>query len=304
MRKHSVGRDPQILVKIQNIHTVLEKLKQEGKDITECRKWLEQAEDTFNHRIFLSYSAYDKIWQMLHTIRHMICRIGSVSDLLQVVVDIRGSLSYIAKEEQKQYEGDLDRIEESLRLHLPKHEEDRHAHALPMQEIRFDMERLSLLTADARDAHWRKVNLLRTRLLFTAIILGGLLGGSLWLVPEFLQMPKVTWTFILAVIVFGSIGGFVSALSTMESLEAPSSAYYIRRTLLCLKPLIGAASGLIIYLIQVSGVIKIVTASENTQATYLVLAFAAGFSERFFLSGVEQVASLSKKKKKQKNGGE
>jgi hypothetical protein len=170
-----------------------------------------------------------------------------------------------------------------------------------MQEIRFDLERLSRLTADARDAHWRKVNLLRTRLVITAVILGILLAGSLRLVPESLNMKDVTWTFILAVIIFGAIGGFVSALSTMESLEAPSYAYYIRRTLLFLKPLIGAAGGLIIYLIQVSGVITILPASSNPRATYLVLAVAAGFSERFFVSEIEQVAGLSKKKKKQKD---
>ncbi len=304
MRTHKLRGDPQILVRIQDFHAILERLKQEGKDTTECHKWLVQAEETFNRRSLLRYSAYDRIWQMLHRIRHGICRIGSISDLLSAVVDIRGSLSYVTKEEQKRYEGDLDKIEESLRLHLPRHDEDKHFHALPLPEIRFDMERLSRLTADARDAHWRKVNLLRTRLVITAVILGILLASSLWLVPEFLNLAEVTWTFVLAVIAFGAIGGLVSAISTMESLDAPSYAYYIRRTLLFLKPLIGAAGALIVYLIQVSGVITIVTAHSNPRATYLVLAIAAGFSERFFVSEIEQVADLSKKKKKQKDAGE
>jgi hypothetical protein len=304
MRTHKLRGDPQILVMLQDTHAVLGKLKQEGEDTAECRKWLEQAEEMFNRRIPLCYSAYDRIWQMLHKIRHVICRIGSTSDLLSIVVDIRGSLFYVPKEKQKRYEGELDNIEESLRLHLPKHEVDKPAHVLPMQEIRFDMELLSRITADARDALWRKANLLRTRLVITAVILGILLASSLWLVPEFLNITDVTRTFVLAIIAFGAIGGLVSALSTMEPLEAPSYTYYIRRTLLFLKPLIGAAGGLIIYLIQVSGVITIVTAFSNPRATYLVLAIAAGFTERLFVSKIEQVADLSKKKEKQKDTGE
>lgn len=357
MRTHKLSGDPQILVRINDTRAVLHRLKHEGKDTTECEEWLEKAEKIFKRWRLIQYPAYDRIWQMLHRIRHVLCRIGSISELLWAAVDIRGCLSYVTKEERESYQGYLGRIEESLRLllpkhgaekhshllhleeirfdgdikgsfsplikeemernrgdpakiegsfrlHLPKQEGDKHLQALSMEEIRFDLEYLSMLTADARDAHWRKVNLLRTRLVYTAWILGALLASSLWLVPEFLNKAKVDWIFILAIIALGAVGGLVSAILTTESLEAPSHAFYIRRILLFLKPLIGAAGGLILYLVQVSGVITIVSTSSNQQATYLVLAFVAGFSERFFVSEVEQVAGLGKKKKKQKEAGE
>lgn len=303
MKKRSIVGEPQIFVRIHDIHSVLDKLKQQGKDTAECDNWVKQAEEIYNNHRIIFYSAFDRIWQILHRIRHIMCRIGSISDLLSVLVDIRGCLSYVVKEERKRYEEDIEKIENSLRLHLLKHEQGKPAHDLPIQEIRFDLERLSRLTADARDTHWRKVNLLRTRLLWTAVILFILLCGSLWLVPPFLSVA-VTWEDILAIITFGAIGGIVSALSTMEPLEESTSVYYIRRILLWLKPLIGAASALVIYLIQISGVIKIVPADSKPQAAYLVLAFVAGFSERFFISEVEQVAGLNKKKKKQKEGNE
>jgi hypothetical protein len=122
--------------------------------------------------------------------------------------------------------------------------------------------------------------------------------GSLWLVPLFLQVPDITSTHILAVVGFGALGGLVSAIMTMKSLEVSASAYYIQRTLLGLRPVIGASAGLILYLIQVSGILSIVPAGVNPQAAYLVLAFAAGFSERFFVAQVERVVDLGKKEKK------
>ncbi len=301
MRRPSSGGDPQIQTRIQETHALLARLEKEEIDIAECHEWLVKIETTFQRRVvgFLPYSAYDVIWQAFNRIRHIFCRIVPVPDLLSVALHIWGSLSYIAKEEaRKEHKADLQKIEEALRLYTAGHEPGRPHPSLSLKEIRFELERLSRLTADARDAHWRKVNLLRTRLLVTACILGALLLAGLWLVPAFTPAPDITWTHILAVIGFGALGGLVSALRTMESLEVSASAYYIQRTLLGLRPVIGASAGLILYLIQVSGILSIVPAGVNPQAAYLVLAFTAGFSERFFVAQVERVADLGKKEKK------
>ena len=296
MGQKNGSRDPQIQVMIQEMHAILGHLKQEGKDITECSQWMEKIERISTHRRLISpYSTYDMIWQMLHKMRHALCRICSPGDLPAISVDIRGCLAYVAKEDRLRYEDDLDRTEESLKMHLSKQKSNR---LLSMETIRYNLEYLSLVTADTRDLHWRKVNLLRTRLFATAVILGLLLMGCLEFVPQFLNIPNVTPIFILTIIGFGAIGGLVSAILSMESIEAPSSAYYIRRTLLLLKPVIGAATGLMIYLIQVSGIVTIATGQINSQAVYLVMAFLAGFSERFFVAKVEQLVGIEKKKEK------
>jgi hypothetical protein len=224
--------DPQLQVKIEEIHATLEHLDHAEKDFKDCSRWLDKTEQIFNRfRLIIMYSTYDRLWQMVHKIRHILCRIASPRDLLPVVADIRGCLSYIAKEKRKQYEDDLGENEKSILIHLSSQKLNDHAKVSSLAEIRFNLERLSLITADARDTLWRKVNLLRTRLLLTAFILILLLLGSLWCVPKFLSIPNVsnvTSMFILTIIGFGAMGGFVSALLNMESLEAPSYAYYSR----------------------------------------------------------------------------
>lgn len=301
MTPPSSSGDPQIQIMIQDAHAIVARLEQEGARAEECRKWIEKIDATFRRRIlgFLLYSAYDVIWQAFNRIRHCFCQIAPISDLLSIALNIQSSLTYIVREDdRKQYESELGKIKEALRLHVAGHDPTGPCAALPLEHIRYELERLSRLVADARDAHWRKVNLLRMRLLVTAIIVGGLLIVSLWLVPSFIKMPDFTWTHVLTVISFGSLGGLVSAIRTMESLEVSTSAYYIQRTLLGLRPVIGAAAGLMLYLIQISGLLSIVPAGANPSAAYLVLAFVAGFSERFFVAQIGRITGTEKKGEK------
>lgn len=308
--KRQLSGDPQIQVRIQEAHALLDRLDKERTDVSECRFWLEMAEETFSRRLlrffdflgfrgFLHYSAYDVIWQAFNQIRHVLCQKAPNADLLAVALDIRNDLFYIADaEDRKRYQHDLHTFEETLRHHAAGLEPHKPRASHTMEEIRYELERLSRIFAYARATHWRKVNLLRTRLLVTAFILSALLIGGLWLLPLFLQVPDITYTHILAIVGFGALGGLVSAIMTMESLEVSTSAYYIQRTLLGLRPVIGASAGLILNLIQVSGILSIVPAGVNPKAAYLVVAFAAGFSERFFVSQVERVVDLGKKEKK------
>jgi hypothetical protein len=302
MRKFGIGGDPQIQAKMTNIHMLLDRLDQLGEDTKLCRQWLAKAREVFARKFlgFHLYSAYDLIWQALHRIRHLLCRICPPDDLLSLDVDIRESLVYIsAPESRKKWETGLNEIEESLRFHVSGHKTDNHQHPLPLTDIRYNLEHLSMLTAEARDSHWRKVNLLRTRLVVTALFLCLFLLIVLIVVP--LSGTGVDRKSILAIIVFGSLGGLVSALQTMESLKAQSSQFYIQRTLVGLKPIIGAANGLVIYFLLVSGLISINAIKIDSLIAYLAIAFVSGFSERFFLSKVEDISG-GKKKEKEKPG--
>lgn len=300
MKNQQWKGDPSIAIQLHAIEATLKCQNQDALEIKECYNWFEGAKKVFQQRVFgfLPYDRYDKIWTALQQIRHVYCRILSLSDLLAVALDIRGSLTYIPKEEVREtHEKELTLIEALLKQHITGYKPDKPP-SHTEQEIRYHLERLSRIGADARQTHWRKVNLLRTRLLLTAPILGALLVGSIFLIPEFLLTLGITRLHILAVISLGTIGGLVSALQTVESMEASSSSYYIQRTLLGLRPVVGAAAGLIVYLIHFSGVVSIVPAATYPQVVYLVLAFGAGFTERFFVAQIGRITDMGKEEKK------
>jgi hypothetical protein len=173
---------------------------------------------------------------------------------------------------------------------------------VPLEQIRLQLERASRICGEAKETHWRKVNLIRTRLLTTVLILVALLLLTFILVPTLSGCAGLCFQSLLAVAVFGALGGLVSALRTREAIDTPSSTYYIQRTTLGLRPVVGAAAGVIVYLIQISGIVTFFSSDTCANASHLVLAFVAGFSERFFIAQIETLASRngSAKKEEQK----
>jgi len=210
--------------------------------------------------------------------------------------DIRDTLSYISDAAAcKESKKELFDCETSLRsLHVGD-SADKSAKYRTLEEIRYRIEQLSRAGAEQRDSHWRKVNLLRVRLIVMSGIIATVLLSLLILIP-FIFDQGVTLSFVLTVILLGALGGLVSALSTIEPLGASSSGYYINRILLFLKPVIGAAAGLVVYLLQLSNLVQVATASANPPATYLATAFLAGFSERFFTSELQKIPGIGGKK--------
>ena len=273
--------DPQIRIRIQALEQELKRLRALGKPTEAAVQWLQVAKETFGRwNLILPYSGYDLIWAALYQVRHILCRIAPTEDLLVVVLSIRQSLFYLPDKERRECERTLAAAEQAL---------DDFAHgrsALPEAQVRLDLEKLSRTVGYARDAHWRKVNLLRQRLSVTALSLGILLAVSAGLLPHILTDLSV-WS-VLTVIVLGAMGGLVSALRTMESVEDQSSAYYIERTRLCLRPFIGSAAGLVTFLMLQAGILSLPGAVGHPKSGVLELAVAymAGFSERFFFGEI------------------
>jgi len=65
-----------------------------------------------------------------------------------------------------------------------------------------------------------------------------------------------------------------------------------------LRPLVGAAAGLVLYLGQISKIVNIIP--EPGTAGYFFVAFCAGFSEQFFLGNLKKEAAGEKKTQEQK----
>ncbi|HVZ41231.1 MAG TPA: hypothetical protein VHI13_18270 [Candidatus Kapabacteria bacterium] len=314
MTKHLWHGDPNIAVHLHEIGHLLDCMgpdHQNDARVKACRNWKDEADAYIRRRNFplLLIGKYDAVWAVLNRVRNELCAILPASGLQWVVQNVRAGLCYLSPAEAGRSEKELAGIEKSLReVTTAPHghtEEVRTATATTLACARFDLERLSRLVADAREAHWRKVNLLRGRLLLTALALLILVLPCIWLLPAIPTM-QVTEIQVLGVILFGALGGSVSALRTKESLAANAPVYYIQRTLLLLKPVVGAATALFVYLAQLAGVLKVVPTDVNPAGAQLVLAFIAGLSGRFLVDRVSQIAGHleSEEKKEKKNGGE
>lgn len=86
----------------------------------------------------------------------------------------------------------------------------------------------------------------------------------------------------LGLSVVGAVGGVVSGMLNVRDTKATMLDYRSSLKRLALKPLVGAVAALVVYLFLSA---QLVSGIEITSAgTYVVLAFVAGFSERYFLS--------------------
>lgn len=86
----------------------------------------------------------------------------------------------------------------------------------------------------------------------------------------------------LGLSIVGAVGGVVSGLFKVRDSRATMLDYRSSIKRLALKPIVGAVAALVVYLFLSA---QVISGVEVTSAgTYVVLAFIAGFSERYFLS--------------------
>lgn len=299
-RKHMRSwRNPDLVIRFREVSLSVSSLEShpdvDAQTKEQARSWLVDAQDILEQRRFgiLPYDRYDAVWALVNQLRHLLCTVLPAPELLAVLADVRASCSYLPTQQRLLGERDLARLEaELIGSRLP-------AAAIPaaaaqqLPRIRLELERLSRLAAGAREAHWRKVNLLRKRLTVTGSVLLALLCAAFWLLPELLPATALTSPQLAGIMLFGAIGGLVSALWTNESIHASSSQFYLQRTLLALKPIVGAASAIFAVLLQQAGFVSLLPAGVDQMTAYLVLAFLAGFSERFIRTRIEEATNSS-----------
>lgn len=108
------------------------------------------------------------------------------------------------------------------------------------------------------------------------------------------------------VLLFGLLGGAVSALQQVDQYgEQGQGSLRIREVQLRLRPLIGGMASIVVYSIAQSGLVFEILPGQGTQGmallqlhvqpdnvpmAYYVLAFLAGFSERFFLRILDNIS--------------
>jgi hypothetical protein len=264
----------------------------------DCQHWLDTASRaTKDHS--LGYAKFDDAWSALHEIRHIFCRKLPEEDLERIAEEVAGDLVYVTDEsKRKRCEADANRLQQKLHSALQK---TPHSDKV-IDQLRADLVTLSIIGASERQMQWHRVNLLRGRLLFTAVCLTLLslaLVTTLFWRPEYLgivsnELHDYDLTRVFGVIAFGALGGLLSALRQQEPLAGISSLFYIERMLLYLRPVVGAVAALILYLAQLSNFVTIT--QTKSSALYFVVAFCAGFSEQFFLRHLSTLLQSEKKK--------
>lgn len=139
---------------------------------------------------------------------------------------------------------------------------------------------------------FRKLRVLERQLLWLATFLILDLGTVFALTyPDGLpgKEAAVGWPFPLLIVLLGILGGTISAFTPLRRQAKLRLPELLRAwQLLVIRPLVGGASALVVFLLLEANVIR---AAENLKpATLLVFAFASGFTERFL---VRAIAGLS-----------
>lgn len=291
----SAGEDKEIRHQCEWVDRILDELGEKTEHVALCRYWRNQA----THALNASPIDYDGAWGALLEIRHLFCRMLHPLDLDRVLLDIQADVAYLRSDRAKS-ETKLRGLAKELRSLEPKKEAAHHAQ---INVLRLELEHFSHLTANARCGQWYKINLYRKRLRKMGAYMAAeltVLTLVLMFYPLLFKRDDDNFLILFAVVGFGCLGGFLSALLTPEPLSQGSSAFYMERGLLLLRPTIGAVAGLVTYYLQKAGLVTI--GINPGPFAYYVGAFGAGFSERYFVKKLAPLLGTHKAKEKSDGG--
>jgi hypothetical protein len=266
--------------------------------VDECKNWLAFAGEVLEKSPMWRRSfAADSAYACLHQVRNRLCVLLPFEQLYLLLEEIRLDLPYIRDQEELQRaRGVAEEILVRLGTQTPLDNSDGEENS--EDKLRYDLSNLSALAAYHREMVWHKVNLMRARLFTMLLVLIGLLVFSIFLLPYAIggignPPEEVHWYQIWALQILGAMGGALSALMTREPLSLHIAQYYLKQTVLHLRPAVGAAAGLSIGLLQLSGVISVFPQQGDGQdwkwIVVLLVAFLAGFSERLFLGQLDKL---------------
>jgi hypothetical protein len=150
--------------------------------------------------------------------------------------------------------------------------------------------RHTLETQLSRGLQIRRLRILRS---WGIVLLGLLVAASALTLPPTggLTLPRLsaggfastvgTWLTATSIGLFGALGGFLSGLLQVRNARVTLAQYQQSMLRLQLRLLVGALVALLLYTLVAWKVVPGI--SVDAQGMYLLLAFASGFSERYFL---------------------
>lgn len=295
----SPSADAAIQVKLNETRATLHDLsldmankpQEEQALFSECNEWLGFATRQLGKLQLPQLPfGFDAAYAGLHKIRHHLCLLLPREKLHELAMEIESDLDYIHDDEKRKQLGN--KLEELAPYLDPVTPAPTAGGALSVAQVRYRLKQLSMLVGESRETIWRKVNLLRMRLFTTLVALVILLLVSIPVLYIALK-PQLGLFQIIGIQLLGAIGGAISALRTREEINLRSTQYYLKQTVLYLRPAVGAAAGLALALVQLSGTVAIFPQAdpELQMPLILLVAFLGGFSERFFLGRMDKIVA-------------
>lgn len=97
------------------------------------------------------------------------------------------------------------------------------------------------------------------------------------------------WADVLLAILAGALGGTLSGVIRLRAPQRRLAALKNLGLVMLVQPLFGAVGGIILFAIWRSGLLSIAGLDEDDWASVVVVAFAGGFSEPFFLKSLARI---------------
>jgi hypothetical protein len=172
---------------------------------------------------------------------------------------------------------------------LESRDDDAHAEleALVTAAIRErnDRRREERITTDLRQNY---LTWLGTVLLVLLVFVSGL---------SILAARSGLWADVLLAVFAGALGGTLSGVLRLRAPESRLAALKNLGLIMLVQPLVGAVGGLILFAIWKCGLLSIAGLKRDNWASVPVVAFAGGFSERFFLKTIKRFIGSSERPK-------
>ena len=253
---------------------------------------IDSVRDALEYRMWyaIPYPKYDLAWAELYQLRNELCRELPLAHVCgELIEEISDDLGYLDASNAKAKRGELGQVRLQL---LEKICGNRAVNELAQ---RMHLQALSHLAAQARDAYRLKVNLTRSRLAIIGVAIVLALLAVLVIVPPGLRSGlrhggDIRERYLWLIVMFGAMGGLISATMDTEPIRPRASEYPIYRRLLYLRAAIGAALALVVYIVLIA-IIGIEASPLNP--SYLVIALVAGFAERVFVSPLLRIAGIA-----------
>lgn len=282
-----LAREPSLVSRIHEMRMVQRTLA--DRDLAaRCASILDRA-DAAIHKVRYVYTAYDAVWRALHEVRHLLCAHGDGEQRLQAAADILADIEYHTDKAKLREE--LDQI--VTRLHAGEQD------AALGRRLMW----ISMLAAEEREAAWRRTNrVLRRRLsasrVLTALCVVLIIGLPLVLDGVLVKVSApdlAKWLIGVlnygALVAFGALGGLLSGLLRGDREDLPSTAHHLEQLAFKIRPRIGGIAAIILDLIARTGFIKVAGAG-TLGPELLLLAIAAGFSERFLIGHMDRLSAV------------
>lgn len=234
----------------------------------------------------LNQGQLDQGWKLLHAARRLeIPALDSERELPAVAATLRAESEKLKSWRQKAVQTLLGTSEK------------------PIEPKPSTVYQAALIRDEHYDNQGYKDGLLRTQILFLALILAAVMGSLLGVVHRWGLRPdqeagQTTLPVFTTLVLFGLLGGTVSAMlrttDAAQPARIPETTAAIRVTFM--RIMMGGASAVVIYVFlnsKLTGIFNqdIANALSTLEPyTTYALAFVAGFSERLVLRAVEQVA--------------